>query len=131
MIDPLLTIGISVFILWHVAGDLRPILRILMLGAPEGPAPDAVAARLASEPGVEGVHHLHLFQLDEGRAVLSAHLVIAEGQDFAAVIARAKAMLAAEFGLLHATLEPETAAQGCADRADCLAQPSEAHAHAH
>lgn len=38
--------------------------------------------------------------------------MIAEEQDFAAVIARAKAMLAAEFGLLHATLEPETAAQG-------------------
>lgn len=52
VIDPLLTIGISAFILWHVAGDLR--LRILMLGAPAGPAPDAVAAHLAAQPGVEG-----------------------------------------------------------------------------
>ncbi|MBD3786123.1 MAG: cation transporter [Sphingomonadales bacterium] len=131
VIDPVLTIGISIFILWHVAGDLRPILRILMLGAPEGPAPEAVAARLAAHPGVEGVHHLHLFQLDEGRSVLSAHLVIAEGQDFAAVIAGAKAMLAADFDLMHATLEPETAAQGCADRADCLAKAPAGHGHAH
>jgi cobalt-zinc-cadmium efflux system protein len=37
--------------------------------------------------------------------------------DFAQVIAAAKAMLAAEFGLTHVTLEPETAALGCADRA--------------
>ncbi len=137
VIDPVLTIGISVFILWHVAGDLGPILRILMLGAPEGPDPEAVAARLGAHPGVEGVHHLHLFQVDEGRSVLSAHLVIAEGADFATVIAGAKAMLEAEFDLVHATLEPETAAAGCADRAECLgktplaAAPGHPHAHAH
>lgn len=133
VIDPVLTIAISVFILWHVAGDLRPVLRILMLGAPEGPDPEAVSARLGAHPEVEGVHHLHLFQVDEGRSALSAHLVIAEGADFTAVIARAKAMLEAEFELLHVTLEPETAAGGCADRAECLSltPPSGGHAHAH
>ncbi|PCD77974.1 cation diffusion facilitator family transporter [Pseudothioclava arenosa] len=117
LIDPLLTIGISVFILWHVAGDIMPVLRILMLGAPQRLETAEIEAHLARVPGVASLHHVHLWQIDEHRNAFEAHLVLAEGADFARVIAEAKAMLAEEFGLKHVTLEPETAALGCADRA--------------
>jgi cobalt-zinc-cadmium efflux system protein len=115
LVDPLLTIGISAFILWHVAGDLRPVLRILMLGAP--PEADAikVTAALVAVEGVQAVHHVHLWQIDERRVSVEAHLVLAAGEDYAPVIARAKTMLAHRFDIHHATLEPETVQQGCAD----------------
>ncbi len=115
LVDPILTIGISAFILWHVVADLGPVLRILMLGAPRHLDEAEVAARLGGLAGVEEVHHLHLFEIEEGRAALEVHLVLAEGADFVALIAQAKAMLAAEFGLAHAVIEPETRAGGCAD----------------
>lgn len=116
LVDPLLTIGISLFILWHVAGDIRPVLRILMLGAPVRHEVPDVAAHLNALPGIASVHHVHLWQIDEARNSFEAHLVLEDGADFTAVIARAKAMLAEEFGLLHVTLEPETQAAGCADQ---------------
>ncbi|MCV2879959.1 cation diffusion facilitator family transporter [Sedimentimonas flavescens] len=119
LVDPLLTIGISLFILWHVAGDLRPVLRILMLGAPERRDATEVARRLAALEGIESVHHVHLWQIDEKRSSLEAHLVLTEGADFAEVIARAKQMLAEDLGLTHVTLEPETPARGCADAIAC------------
>lgn len=116
LVDPLLTIGISVFILWHVASDIRPVLRILMLGAPASLDHGAILSRLKDVPDVEDLHHVHLWQIDEDRSAFEAHLVLAEGADFAAVIRRAKSVLAEEFGLLHVTLEAETGQSGCADQ---------------
>jgi len=116
-VDPVLTIGISAFILWHVVQDLGPVLRILMLGTPPARDGAELSEHLGEIAGVEEVHHLHVFALDEKRDALEAHIVLSEGADYAAVIAAAKAMLAEEFGLTHVTLEPETRAQGCADRA--------------
>lgn len=117
LVDPALTIAISAIILWHVAGEIRPVLRILMLGAPPECDCGDVATRLAAIEGVESVHHLHIWALDEKRDALEAHLVLAEGADYAATIARAKTMLAADFDIRHVTLEPENRTAGCADQA--------------
>ncbi|QPZ90418.1 cation diffusion facilitator family transporter [Thioclava electrotropha] len=118
LVDPILTIGISVFILWHVATDLKPVLRILMLGAPPEKDCTEVQGALGEVEGVSSVHHVHLWQIDEKRVSVEAHLVLDEGRDYATVIARAKDMLAHQFGIHHATLEPESASLGCADHAD-------------
>lgn len=115
LVDPILTIGISLFILWHVFTDLKPVLRILMLGVPPEKDCTEVRGALGAVEGVASVHHVHLWQIDERRVSVEAHLVLAEGQDYAPVIARAKDMLAHRFDIHHATLEPENAALGCAD----------------
>ncbi|MER5170828.1 cation diffusion facilitator family transporter [Thioclava kandeliae] len=115
MVDPILTVLISVFILWHIFGDLKPVTRILMLGAPAARDTSEVKEALGQIEGVVGVHHVHLWQIDEKRTSCEAHLVLAEGADYAQTIARAKAMLVSRFGLAHVTLEPESPALGCAD----------------
>lgn len=122
--DPLITLGISAWILWHALHEIGPVIRILMMGAPEDIESEAVRRALSAAAGVEDVHHLHLWQLDENRAALEAHLVLAEGHDFAAVTARAKELVAARFGIRHATFETETRASGCADAGSaCVARP--------
>ncbi|OWY17956.1 cation transporter [Thioclava sp. JM3] len=131
MVDPILTIGISLFILWHVATDLKPVLRILMLGAPPEKDSTEVRRALGDVEGVEGVHHVHLWQIDERRVSVEAHLVLAEGRNYATVIARAKDMLAHQFGIHHATLEPESADLGCADHKAHEDHAARDHDHAH
>ncbi|KFE35913.1 cation diffusion facilitator family transporter [Thioclava atlantica] len=116
LVDPVLTVGISVFILWHVLSDLKPVLRILMLGAPPESDRNEVSQALGEIDGVESVHHVHLWQIDERRVSVEAHLVLAEGHDYAPVISRAKHMLADRFEIHHATLEPERPGLGCADQ---------------
>ncbi|MBA4489746.1 cation diffusion facilitator family transporter [Paracoccus sp. S1E-3] len=113
-IDPILTILISVVILIHVAGDIRPVLRILMLGAPPGTDPAAVKTAMEELPGVIEAHHLHLWQIDEKRSSAEMHLVIEDQVDFTVVIADAKRVLAERFSITHATIEVERPAAGCA-----------------
>lgn len=117
LIDPLATLAIAAYILWMVAGELRPVVRLLMLGAPEDPGPEAVASTLAAVPGVASVHHLHLWQIDEGRLAVQAHLVLADGADQARVLRAARAALAGRHAIAHATLEPEPFGAGCAEAA--------------
>lgn len=119
LIDPLVTLGISAYILWHAGREIGPVIRILMMASPPSPGLGTVADRLRAEEGIEDVHHLHLWQLDEHRIALEAHLVLAEPSEAPARIVQVKAMLAREFGITHATLEAETRQSGCADRVAC------------
>lgn len=113
-IDPILTLLISVVILIHVASDIRPVLRILMLGAPPDTDAGAVKAAMEELPGVIEAHHLHLWQIDENRSSAEMHLVIEDQVDFTVVIASAKRVLAERFSITHATIEVERPDTGCA-----------------
>lgn len=134
--DPILTLLISVVILWHIGLEIGPVFRMLMLAAPPGSDPEAVLAALQELDGVEDAHHLHLWQIDEKRNAASVHLVLrgdAAG-DAPSIIRKAKAMLARDFHIGHATVEIE-GPQSCADDAeagpDSEAGAATDHGHRH
>lgn len=112
--DPLITLLISIWILWHCLHEIGPAIRILMLGAPEDVADADLRAAIGSQAGVSGVHHLHLWQIDEKRSSLEAHLVLAEGADAADVLSRVKKVVSSRFGIAHSTFEVESAGTACA-----------------
>lgn len=112
LVDPLVTIGISAYILWHALSEIRPVVRILMLGAPPAHTADALADALSAVEGVDDVHHVHLWQIDENRSSVEAHVVI-DG-DPAPVLTRLKTLLVQDFAIAHSTFEVETPGQGCA-----------------
>jgi cobalt-zinc-cadmium efflux system protein len=113
--DPLLTILISLVILWHLRGDIGPILRMLMLGAPADVDHEAIRAALCDLPDVLDLHHLHVWQIDERRLSAEMHVLIAEDADPHAIRFAVKSRLADRFGIRHSTVEIETPATGCAD----------------
>lgn len=104
--DPVITIGISVVIIWHVAMEFGPVWRAMMLAAPPGSDPARVLADLGALDGVARAHHLHLWQIDERRRAVSVHLVV-DAPDRAPVIAAARAMLAERHDIAHCTIETE------------------------
>ena len=114
LVDPIVTLLIAGYILWHGVIETGPVIRILMQGSPPATDTEAVRDALAGIPGVEAVHHLHLWQIDERRASVEAHVVVEDLALFPTICAAAKARLA-ELGIGHATLEPETRGSGCAD----------------
>lgn len=114
LVDPLLTLGISGYILWYALRGIVPVIRILMLGAPPGVDARAVADAMRAQPGVAGVHNLYLWQIDERRFTLQAHVVLAADAPEAATRAAIRAMLGARFHLGQITLEVERAGDDCA-----------------
>lgn len=116
LVDPIITIGISAYILRHALRDIRPVIRILMNGAPPGLGLNAVKTEIELVDGIEDAHHIHLWQMDEHRIAVEAHVIVAEGSDIGQVLARVKAALSERLGISHSTLEVEAPGAGCADQ---------------
>ena len=108
---------IAGYILWMSLSEIRGVIRVLMLGAPPDLAVRDVMDAALDVPGVSGVHHAHLWQMDETRVALQAHVVVAEGEwgRADAVKQAVKARMQARFGIAHTTLEMECARDACDD----------------
>ncbi|MBR9765890.1 MAG: cation transporter [Rhodobacteraceae bacterium] len=116
LVDPIVTLGISAYILWHAGVEIGPVIRLLMLGSPDSPAVGEVATRIRAIPGVASVHHLHLWRMQEREAALECHVVLSGGAEEAgAVRAEVKRALHDDFELTHVTLEIETRDEACTD----------------
>ena len=114
-IDPAVTLMIAGYILWMSVSETGNVIRILMLGAPPEPSATQVVETIVAIDGVQSVHHLHLWQMQEHEAALEAHVVIDAGRwsDADAIKQAVKARLKHEFDLVHTTLELECARHAC------------------
>ena len=110
-IDPLLSLLIVAYIFWQVFQLLPGTVRLLMESAPEGLDVDNLVRQMQGVDGVEGVHHLHVWQLDEHENALEAHVVIAveDAREMERVKAAVKNLLRNDFGVVHPMLEMELA----------------------
>lgn len=115
--DLVATLAISAYLLLVSWGPMRRSIAILMQGVPRGVDVRDVAATLASVHGVEGVHHVHVWPLDEEHASVEAHVVIDEAElpNLGRIKADARQVLADRFGIGHSTLEIELASEACLD----------------
>ena len=112
-VDPLLTLLIAGYVLRQVWTLLPQAARILMEGTPPGTDLAALREAMEAVAGVAGVHHLHVWQLDERRTALTAHLrLTGDPGPLDAVTAAVRTLLADRFGIDHATLEAEEHACG-------------------
>ncbi len=75
-IDPLLSIAISVLIVWTAWDIAREALNILLEGLPRGLRLQDVAEALRGIDGVLGVHDLHIWSLGSSSHALSCHMLI-------------------------------------------------------
>lgn len=114
-VDPLVTLMIALYILWHVRAEAGAAIQVLMLGTPPGLDPERVARYVESVEGVQAVHYVHVWSLQENAAALTAHLVIAPGawSQADAIKDRVKSGLEQEFFIEHTTLEVECAIHAC------------------
>lgn len=117
LIDPIVTLGIAGYILWLSVKGIVPVARILMLGSPEGLAAGEVCDAIEAVPGVMSVHHLHLWQMQEGVPALEAHVVLDRAgiDEAAAVKRRIRDVLSGRYGIGHSTIETESPDEACPD----------------
>ena len=105
-VDPILSVVVALLILRSTVALLRESGAVLMERVPRHLSYERIGRALAALPGVTGVHDLHVWAMGGGRVALSAHVVLARGSDWPATLAAAQRLLAADFGIDHATLQP-------------------------
>ena len=109
-IDPALSIGIAIYILYGVVQQLWQVGKIMVEAVPEGLDFEAIKQELDSVDGVLNAHHLHLWTLDGEYHLASVHLVVDEARDMDSLTQlknRVREVLH-DAGVEHATLELET-----------------------
>ncbi len=110
--DTALTLLIAGYVLYQAASMLPRTIHILMEGAPEHLSIEQVIKHMEQVDGVHNVHHVHIWQLDEHRSAMEAHVRIDDIKRMDAVKAILKHELKSVFDIAHTTLEME--AERCA-----------------
>ena len=111
--DTVLTLVIAAYVLYQAASLLPKTIHLLMEGTPEGLSVADVKAAMEAVQGVQNVHHIHLWQIDEHRSALEAHVVIDCFEDTAGIKNALKQQLNKDFEIAHSTLEFEI--ENCGD----------------
>ena len=113
-IDPATSLAIVAVIVAGTWGLLRESLGLAMHAVPPGIDPAAVAATLGAVPGVQGVHHVHIWATSTTATALTAHLVMPAGPPGDDFLRDLSHDLERRFAIGHSTFQVERSA-GCAD----------------
>lgn len=105
--DAAMTLLISGYVLSQGFTQIPKVIHLLMEGAPEDMDTKDIITAMETESGVANVHHVHVWQLDEHRNALEAHVVLSEQADMDELKSRLKQMLHDKFEIEHSTLEFE------------------------
>lgn len=81
IIDPILSIAISIFILWNVFRNLRQFFHVFLQIAPKSFDVKRFEIDVLSIPKVRSAHHTHSWTIDGESHVLTMHLVMDEDSD--------------------------------------------------
>ena len=110
-IDPVTGLAIVAVIAWGTWGLLKDALKMALLAVPEGIDEAAVRAFLSARPGVSAVHDLHIWPMSTTETALTAHLVVPGGHPGDEFLHDLAHDLEHDFGIGHATVQVETAAE--------------------
>ncbi len=109
-LDPVLSMAISLLILWGAVRLILEITDILMEAVPGHVDVMAVSRQMESAQGVFAIHDLHIWTISSGLHALSAHVVVridAMGRNDD-ILNEVKSGLRRSFGIDHTTLQIES-----------------------
>ena len=127
-IDPALSLALSVFIGINALKNLKRVLDIFLEKTPKEIDPEEITHHLEQIPGVESIHHLHIWSMDGYRHSATLHAVVTG--EYGTVKQAIKEELA-EHGIAHAIVELERPGEHCEDLCCHPAEHMEHHHHHH
>lgn len=110
-IDPILSVVVAVLILNNAWKLLRRSLNILLQGAPETVTPDRLRDHILEHfpDEVQGVEHIHVWQITSERVVATLHLIPTPTAHVTDLASRVAADLSAHLSIEHVTVAIEFA----------------------
>jgi cobalt-zinc-cadmium efflux system protein len=107
MIDPILSIGLSLFIVPRIFNLLKKSVHILMEGVPLNVSYELIQQELLQIKGVTGVFDLHIWSITSGLHALSAHIVIMDTSNSYRILDDINSLLEKKFKIHHSTIQIE------------------------
>lgn len=107
IIDPLLSIFVSLIMLVPTVNIIRSSVKIIMEGVPDSICYDTVGSSIESIEKVHSVHDLHIWTMDSQDIALTAHVVIPDLQAWDEVLKEIQALLLNQYKITHVTIQPE------------------------
>lgn len=110
-IDGIVALMIAFYMIAQAFLSFVPIVNILMNAAPEGTDIKQIKKALCAIKGVKGVHHVHIWSINERDVSLECHL---EAEDLS-LVAEASNLLKKKFQINHCTIQLEKDS-GCCEK---------------
>ncbi len=127
LIDPLMSIGVAVFIFVNAIKNLKEAIDIFLEKTPNGVDVDVIKAHILEIEDVIGVHHVHVWSMDGSGNYATMHIVT--NADSHQIKDKIREELR-EHGICHATLELESEGEHCHDK-ECHVEINHESGHHH
>lgn len=111
-LDPVVSLVLAAVILYGTWGLLRESLDLALDAVPESVDRNEVKSFLSAQPGVAGVHDLHVWGMSTTETALTVHLVVPQGLPDEG-LQHLRHELHEQFGVEHATVQIEQGKVPC------------------
>lgn len=133
ILDPILSMGITVWVLYNAAMNLRETMKIFLQRVPAHISLETIESKILELEGVVSLPHCNLWSLDGQHHVFSAHLVMEDGTSREQICATKEKVLliTRDQQVQHQTLEVELESETCGLRHDHHDHDHDHHDHDH
>ena len=128
IIDPLMSIGVAVFILINAVRNLKEVIDLFLAKLPPHLRIEEIKEHICEIDGVLGVHHIHIWSMD-GQSNYATMHVVCSG-DSHEIKHKIREELK-EHGIGHVTLELEGEGEECCEEHCHVHHDEESHGHHH
>lgn len=127
-IDPIMSIGVAIFLLVHAFKHFKEICDIFFEKTPDGIDINELKKHIKEIEGVLDVHHFHVRTLDGVNHIATLHIITSSDP---VVTKKAVKEELEEHGISHTTVEIETPEEECEDKNCHPTQHTHSHNHHH
>lgn len=113
IIDPILSVVITLFVLYNVIKNLRSISKVILQAVPEGIDIEKIKQAVERQNDVLSVQDIHVWTMDSHYNVLSLHAVIESDGKEDEIKTAIRALLKNNFNIQHTTIELERSGEEC------------------
>ena len=119
ILDPILSIGFTLFILFNVIRNLKQTLMLFLQATPDKAQLERIRDDLLSNEHVSDLHHFHIWSLDGERNVMTVHLVLVGdvSTEHIQTLKNDVQRSLKKYNFEHTTVEFEFADEQCRDEA--------------
>lgn len=107
LVDPIISIGLAIFMIPRTWSIIKKSMNILMEGTPSNLSYEEIQKAILQIKGVTGIFELHIWSITSGMNALSAHVVVMDMESSNRILQDINAVLEKRFKISQTTIQIE------------------------